>query len=659
MSSHQQLRDTPLEISLEQIGGIDALDMEIPPGVTVLAGDNATNRSSTLYGLMAAFGSDHPGITVKTGFETGTATLTIGDETYSQTVTQTKTGHTLSGDQYLENPTVANQYAFLLRDNPVRQAVETDGDLYSILMDPVDTKKIDHEINQLRKRRQRLADEIEIAKEAADALPRLEERRQKKQDELEELEAERDEIKAEQQQLREKATPEYQEKLETISTKRTTKEEDLQGITRQIERAQTKIGDAKDTLDDLNIPDVDLGELEAERSELESRINTLRQTKREITQVRSKIKDAKSTAQSLLQADRSLTATLASLPRDVSIPEGPLSLDQESKSAPELTSELSTGTKMHCPACGADTNTDDVEAVIEQYTELQQALSAEIDAIDNEITSAREEVDDISEKISQRDDKIEKKTSAEQAVQDAKNKIERLEKQKADLEDDIDELRSKETELEQEIADTEDVDAIQSELMEVQNDIGSVEKALENITEQIEEKEIKAEKEETLRDELETVTSEYETKANQIDTIEQEIVEKFNGNMDEILSILSYNNIARAWIERKPGEENDKTEFDLHIIRETETGVQEGQLQHLSESERAVVALTVALTGYLVHDVAADCPVILLDSIEMIDTARIKNLLEYFGAHTDYLIATLLSEDAAQMPTDQFTVIGH
>jgi predicted ATP-dependent endonuclease of OLD family len=58
MSSTQIERER-LELSAEHIGGIDDTDVTFQPGVTVLTGRNATNRTSLLQALMGALGSEY------------------------------------------------------------------------------------------------------------------------------------------------------------------------------------------------------------------------------------------------------------------------------------------------------------------------------------------------------------------------------------------------------------------------------------------------------------------------------------------------------------------------------------------------------------------------------------------------------------------------
>jgi hypothetical protein len=59
-----------------------------------------------------------------------------------------------------------------------------------------------------------------------------------------------------------------------------------------------------------------------------------------------------------------------------------------------------------------------------------------------------------------------------------------------------------------------------------------------------------------------------------------------------------------------------------------------------------VTGLVFALAGYLVHDVHERVPVMLLDSLEAIDSERIADLVGYLETFTEYLVVALLPEDA-------------
>jgi hypothetical protein len=122
--------------------------------------------------------------------------------------------------------------------------------------------------------------------------------------------------------------------------------------------------------------------------------------------------------------------------------------------------------------------------------------------------------------------------------------------------------------------------------------------------------------------------------------------------MDDIIDLLGYRNISRVWLERLTDDGGSETSFDLHIVRETADGtVYEDTVDTLSESEREVIGVVVALAGYLVHDLDEVAPFLLFDSIEMIDADRMAALLDYITTNTqaEYLLVALLSKDATAL----------
>jgi hypothetical protein len=122
-----------------------------------------------------------------------------------------------------------------------------------------------------------------------------------------------------------------------------------------------------------------------------------------------------------------------------------------------------------------------------------------------------------------------------------------------------------------------------------------------------------------------------------IERIEEQAIEAFNAHMETVLELLDYANIARIWLERRETQVREdrrtvtKTVFELHVIRSTDSGTTyEDTIDHLSESEREVTRLVFALAGYLAHDLYESMPVVLLDSLETIDSDRIAALVDYF-----------------------------
>jgi hypothetical protein len=108
---------------------------------------------------MAAVGSDN--ISVKADAEKAHVELTLNGETYTRTIERRNGAVAISGEPYLEDPTLADLFAFLLESNDARRAVVTDCDLREIITRPVDTDEIQVAINRLLKERRQIDDKLE------------------------------------------------------------------------------------------------------------------------------------------------------------------------------------------------------------------------------------------------------------------------------------------------------------------------------------------------------------------------------------------------------------------------------------------------------------------------------------------------------------------
>lgn len=69
-------------VHAENVGGIQTTKVNFEPGVTILVGRNATNRTSFLQAIMAGLGSEN--VTMKGDADEAKVTLELGTGTYTQ-----------------------------------------------------------------------------------------------------------------------------------------------------------------------------------------------------------------------------------------------------------------------------------------------------------------------------------------------------------------------------------------------------------------------------------------------------------------------------------------------------------------------------------------------------------------------------------------------
>jgi len=626
--------------TVENIGGIDESTVEIPPGVTVLRGRNATNRTSFLQAVMAAHGSEWA--SVKGDADQGRVELSLSGATYTRTMTRTGDGVVGSGRGLLDDPTVADLFAFLLENNEARRAVERGADLREIIMRPVDVASIHRQIRTAEQRKREIDEELDHIASLKRDLPDLERRRADLREEITEIRADLQEIE---QQINDRnidieTTQENRDELETALDELQATRSELKRVRDEIQSEQESIAALRDERGRLAVERSGLPESPDERLDaLESDIQRLREEKRERTEYTTRLQNVIGFNEELLSGEHREIAE---------------AVDAKPESVGDITDQLYQGSKTTCWTCGSQVKPERIESTLQSMRDHLQETISEIDDIEDElteITDQREEIEetaarkrDLTETIDEVDAEIERRQSS---VIDLRERRDNLSARVEELEERVSQLRT---------AEFDEVLDLHTEANELELKLDRLESERDEVTEKITEMESEIRRDDELAAEREDVVEELIDLRSRIDRLEAEATDQFNEKMADLLDSLGYGNIERIWLERtetpadpvRGGDESvTGSTFTLHVVRSTEGGtVYEDTVDHLSESEREVTGLVFALAGYLVHDVYEDVPFMLLDSLEAIDSARIASLIEYFAEYPAYLVVALLPEDA-------------
>lgn len=640
MPSSQQTGKTAT-FDVKNIGGIDSTEVSIPPGVTVLTGKNATNRTSFLQAIMAAMGSDRASL--KADADEGSVELELGDETYTRTLKQVGDTIRTEGDAYLDDPAVADLFAFLLETNEARQAVARGDDLREIIMRPVDTEAIKRDIRQLEQKKDDIDDEVSTIESRQRNLPDLEQKRNSLREDIsekrEELAAKEDEIDQSSRDIEEgrKEQEKFDKKLDQLQSTRS----ELESIRSKIESQEASINSLKQERNQIKKDIDELPEVPAgDEKQIESEIDELRSKRQALN---SEISDLQSLIQyneeRLKEEDYEIAQTLTENT------EG----DQQDSVTEQLLGE--DDESIVCWTCGSSVDREQIEDTVNRLQDLRKEKVQKLNNIKSQIKELKSEKRSIEQKRTRREEIKQKLEKVEAELDNRETQITSLKEKREELTEEIETLETEVEELESE--DFEGILSLHKEANQLEFEIDSLESDLESVTQEIEEIEGLVEQEDELQEQREQLEDELEDKRTKIDQIEEESVEEFNEHMDAILDILEYENLERIWIERveksvREGRKKvDRTKFELHIVRTTENGAAyEDTIDHLSESEREVTGLIFALAGYLVHDLYQEVPFMLLDSLEAIDSDRIATLTDYFSDHVEYLVVALLPEDA-------------
>jgi predicted nucleic acid-binding Zn-ribbon protein len=198
----------------------------------------------------------------------------------------------MDGDPYLDDPELADLFAFLLATNETRTAVLTEQDLREVIMRPVDMAAIKREIESLEDEKFQVDEELEELSAVQQQLPELEGERADLTERIEETEAE---LAAKREELAdaEASVDESREEKRAVDEKMSELGDvrsDLESVRQEL-RAQRESLDSlqadRDELaaDESELPDAPAGEIEeidaqidelrAEKQSLQSELNTL------------------------------------------------------------------------------------------------------------------------------------------------------------------------------------------------------------------------------------------------------------------------------------------------------------------------------------------------------------------------------------------------
>jgi DNA repair exonuclease SbcCD ATPase subunit len=636
----QTSTDQSVHVQAEHIGGIDETSVSFSSGVTILTGRNATNRTSFLQAIMAAMGSDQASL--KGNAETGSVELTLGDGTYTRTLVRNNGTVTMDGDPYLDDPAIADLFAFLLEENEARRAVARDDDLRELIMRPVDTDEIQAEIDRLEREKRRLDQQLDELESLERELPELESERT----DLEaQIETRREELEAKRAELEEADTSVAESREEQEELEETL--EELKNARSELDNVQFQLETERESLDALT---EERQELEAAREELpDSVAETVSGIDSKIDRVREEQRKIDSTLNELQTVIEFNEEMLEGTSPEV------LKALSDEDNGDTLTEQLfEDDDTVACWTCGSTVPQSDIEATLDELRALREEKASERERTSQRLDELREERSAVEQKQNEREQVIQRLEEIEREFDQRESSIEELETREKSLEQQIESLEGLVEDLEGDLQS--DVLEHHREANQLEFELDRLKQDLEDVESEITSVESKLAEREELAAQRETVTSELADQRTRIDQIEQEAVEQFNHHMAEVLALLEYANLERIWIERTEREIRDgrrkttKRRFDLHIVRSTDDGVSyEDTIDHLSESEREVTGLIFALAGYLVHDVHEIVPVVLLDSLEALDSERLAALVDYLQDYTEYLIVALLLEDAAAL----------
>jgi DNA repair ATPase RecN len=623
-------------VKVESVGGIDSCELTFEPGLTLLVGENATNRSSLLRAVGAALGGSTARL--KSDATEGSVELTLGDETYERRF-EDRGGHTLTeGDPLCADGDLVDTFVTLTADNPARRAVERGTDLRDVLMRPVDTEAIEREIREKRSELDEVESRLTEIDRRRQDLPDLEAERQRLDTELGDIETELAEARADLEEY--EADPEEAAAAEDL-----------------LEELEATQSDLRDLQNDREAEQEAVQALEAERRDLEESLSAI-----DVEAVR--IEELETRIDELRAEERTLTDAIADLSAVVEFNDDVLDGDSSLSSSGEspavgadgdVTAALVTdAAPVQCWTCGSEVDRAAIEERLDEFRDTLADRRRRRQEILDRIDDLQEERDDLEAARQERDTLEDRRAEIDRELDRRRERLD-------DVEDRIDDVRSRVEELETRIDETEDLR--ESDLLDLHGRVGDLEyergqleSTLSGVEREIAEVEQLVDEREAVLARRRDLEADLEDLRSTVEDRERAVVEAFDEHMDALLERLAFANLERVWLERKV--HGDDTEFDLHVVRsDTDGTVYEDTVATTSESERELVGLVVPLAGYEVHEVAETVPFLLLDSLEAVDADRIAELLAYVRDTATFELVALLPEDAAAA-TDEYDTVS-
>jgi len=624
-----------LTLAVRNIGGISESQVTLSPGVTLLAGENASNKSSFLRSLAAVLGGPTPPL--KSDATTGRVDLEIGtDEFHVEVAKQNGTPAITEENRVSELEDLSELFVTLDETNSIRQAVVNDGDLSDLLMQPVDTDAIEAEIQRLKTRKGDITDQLSKLDRKEDRLPTLQTRENNLRQEIGDLESTLREKRAAIEELEDERTAttdsasleklkEKRSELETVRNRGRTQKEAIESLEAELASIETELDDLEsaDVPNDVDAIDEEIEQLHHQKQQLTTTINSLSP----IVEMNSQLLDDGDEIPAEMKSDDVVTE-----------------LDPDSRT-------------ITCWTCGNSVEQSEIAEQVRVVQEILEEKRNQREMVTDRIQTLEDQQRQVDQQRQKRERLEERKRSTEDEITQRSEQLSELEARQDALKAEVETLIE---DVEESGEQPDELRELYDEVSDLEYDRGQLENELADVEAEIEDIEAALSNRDDLETERESVTTQLQEQRDRIVTLERDLVNTFNEIMQQMLDRLDYEQIERVWIERiaAGADSPSRTEFELHIVRSTEDGaVYEDVIANLSKSEREVVSLVVALAGYLAHDVADELPIVVVDAVEMLDAERIEGLLEYFSQYADYVVMAVLPEEAKELE-DTYTTIS-
>lgn len=583
-----------MNVNIENIAGIRQGEAELRSGINVVRAENWQGKSSFMKAIKVVMGTTgwdgdrHP---LTDGASEGRVRLETGEESYKTTLVRQGNSIHRQGEVYLtdeQDQISARLFAFLDENNPIREAVRTQGDLASLLTRPLDVEDIDEQLAELKAERRSVTSELERAEQAAKQVPSVQSAVTELESDIEDLQAKRKELRANSNNGDDK------DDRDVLSEKRAKKEQladQIQTLENKIERQESKLAEKEAELEDLSVPD---------NPELTTDIDEKRSRIRELTANIDLLEDIHRVNKRIIDENR--VEIVTDVDRQIA------------------------GDQLDCWVCGEQTTPATIEEHLAAITERVQEFRAEQATLQEEI----EEIQDRRQTAKQK----------QRQKRDLKTHIGELRASLEENRSQLSDMRERRNTVAEELDDLqENVEQFNDDLTDIESDIKYKQRELQGKREKLERLEREADHREQLAAEKQEVTDEIEALRTRRKVKKRELADRFEATMSTIIDVLEPG-FESALLNPKTDDEGEIVDFDLVIAREG----RETDLAALSEGEVELLGIVTALAGYETFDVSERVPCILLDGLTELSNTNYHKIVDYLTGKSELLVTSAYPE---------------
>jgi len=588
------------DVDIRNIGGIRRAETGLDSGLNVVQASNFMGKSSfvraiqTVMGTSGMYGETHP---LREGTDAGSVRFDTGKGPYEVTLERSKSGAvSLNGETFLEDETdrtCARLFAFLGENNPIRTRAREGEDLTDLLQAPLDFEDIDSKIAAHKRERESKHETLERAERASQNIPAVQESVTTLEEEIESLQERRDEVSASVENAvdEDSQSDELAEKRSDLQSL----DRRISGLQDEIDRTEADLDEKREALEGLSVPEepepaADIEAKESHIAECELQIDLLEGLHR--------------ANQRVLEEDE--VDLVSSVDRSV------------------------VGDKFDCWVCGETTTSD--------------AIETRLAALQDRITELREEKRNLSKKIEEIETQQRRYREKQQEKQSFEEEIGRLKATLDDRTGDLAQAEARRAELASEVEELEAAVAaadkeLSEELTDIKATLRTKQQELDAQRSRLEELQERRADAATLQEDIEALDDEITRLRNRKTEKQRELKDEFDAAMAAAIDRFAPG-FDGARLDIKTTPDNEIESFELVIARDG----RETAIRNLSEGERELVGIVVAVAGYRTFNVADRVPLILLDGISQLSAANLRSLTEYLRDAAEVIVTTAYPE---------------